>query len=59
MECQGMTKHLRINKQKSIGEVVIVVEGESEEFKLLKHIFMNILDYNYVPIKRNKKTFKV
>lgn len=54
MECQSIIKNLEIKKNKAIGEVVILVEGESEEFKLLKHIFVNILDYNYVPIKRNK-----
>lgn len=45
---------MKINKNKSIGEVVIVVEGESEEFKLLKHIFTKIFDYNYLSIRRNK-----
>lgn len=54
MECQNITKNLKVNKNKSIGEIVIVVEGESEEFKLLKHIFINILNYNYIPLKRNK-----
>lgn len=54
MECQNIIKNLKINKNKSIGEVVVVVEGESEEFKLLKHIFIDILDYSYVPLKRNK-----
>lgn len=54
MECQSIVKHLKINKNKSIGEVVIVVEGESEEFKLLKHIFTKIFDYNYLSIRRNK-----
>ncbi len=39
MECQNTIKHLKINKNKAIGEIVIVVEGETEEFKLLKHIF--------------------
>ena len=51
MECQSTIKNLKINKNKNIGEVVIVVEGESEEFRLLKHIFVNIFDYNYKPIK--------
>ena len=32
----------------------MVVEGESEEFRLLKYIFTNVLDYNYIPLKRNK-----
>ena len=54
MECQNTIKSLKINKNKSIGEVVIVVEGEKEEFKLLKHIFTKILDYNYVQVRRNK-----
>lgn len=54
MECQSTIKHLKINKTKSIGEVVIVVEGESEEFKLLKHIFTQVFDYNYLSIRRNK-----
>lgn len=54
MECQSTIKHLMINKNKSIGEVVIVVEGESEEFKLLKHIFTQVFEYNYLSIRRNK-----
>ena len=40
MECQNTIKNLKINKDKSIGEIVIVVEGESEEFRLLNS-FMN------------------
>ena len=54
MECQNIIKKLKINKNKSIGEVVILVEGQSEEFRLLKYIFTEVLDYNYIPIKRNK-----
>lgn len=55
MECQNTIKNLKINKNKMVGrKVVIVVEGESEEFKLLKHIFVNILNYDFVTIKRNK-----
>lgn len=54
MECQNTIKKLKINKNKNIGKVIVLVEGESEEFKLLKHIFTNVLDYNYVSIKRNK-----
>lgn len=54
MECLNTTKNLRINKNKTIGEVVVVVEGESEEFRLLKYIFTNVLDYNYISLKRNK-----
>jgi hypothetical protein len=54
MECQNIIKNLKINKDKSIGEIVVVVEGESEEFKLMKYIFTKVLDYNYVPLKRGK-----
>ena len=54
MECLNTAKNLKINKDKTIGPVVIVVEGEEDEFRLLKHIFTTILDYNYITIKRNK-----
>ena len=50
MECLNTTKNLKINKNKTIGEIVVVVEGESEEFRLLKYIFTNVLDYNYIPL---------
>ena len=54
MECQLTTKNLKINKNKRIGTVIIVVEGESTEFDLLKHIFTKVLDYNYFSMKRAK-----
>ena len=54
MECQNTIKNLKINKNKTVGTVVIVVEGEEDEFRLLKHIFTKILNYNYVSMKRNK-----
>ena len=44
MECQDTIKNLKINKNKSIGEVIIVVEGEFDEFRLLKHIFTKVLN---------------
>ena len=43
MECQNTIKNLKINKNKTVGTVVIVVEGEEDEFRLLKHIFTKIL----------------
>lgn len=58
MDCQNTIKNLKINKNKTIGEVIIVVEGENEEFKLLKHIFTKILDYNYTEFNRRNKTMK-
>lgn len=54
MECQNITKNLKINKDKRVGRVIIVVEGEMDEFRLLKHIFTKVLDYNYISLKRNK-----
>ena len=45
MECQNTIKSLKINKNKSIGEVVIVVEGEKEEFKLLD-LFGKVIEQN-------------
>lgn len=54
MDCRITTKTLKINKQKNIGTVVIVVEGENDEFRLLKHLFTSVLDYNYISIKRGK-----
>lgn len=54
MECQNTIKNLKINKDKSIGTIVIVVEGEDDEFRLLKHIFTEVLDYNYISMKRKK-----
>lgn len=55
METHLTIKNLKINKNKTIGKVIIVVEGQSEEFKLLKHIFVNVLNYNYISIRRGKK----
>lgn len=54
MECQNTKKTLKINKDKTIGTIVIVVEGEEDEFRLLKHIFTKVLDYNYISMKRKK-----
>ena len=52
---QNIIKNLKINKDKNIGNVIVVVEGEEDEFKLLKQIFEKILDYNCVYIKRGNK----
>lgn len=54
MECQNTIKNLKVNKNKRIGNVIIIVEGEDDEFKLLKHIFTEILNYNYISMKRGK-----
>lgn len=57
MECLDTTKFLKINKKKNIGTVLMVVEGESYEFEILKRIFCQILGYNYIERKRYKTVF--
>lgn len=46
-------KEIRINKNKSIGRVLFIVEGGRTEFNLLKQIFCNILSYDYIEERRN------
>lgn len=58
MECLDTTKYLKINLKRSIGTVLIIVEGEKDEFLLLKHIFRDVLKYDYIEKKRNRKSFK-
>ncbi len=58
MECLDTTKSLKINFKRNIGSVLIIVEGASYEFELLKQIFRNILHYNYVQKSRNEQNFK-
>lgn len=58
MECLTTTKFLKINPTKNVGTVVIVVEGAVDEFELFKHIFVDILHYNYIEKRRTKTKFK-
>jgi len=58
MDCLSIPQTLKINKNKSIGTVVIVVEGADYEFKILKRIFHDILGYTYITKSRNKKRIK-
>jgi hypothetical protein len=46
-----------LNKNKSIGKVVFVVEGDKKEHTLLGHIFEKILDYSVVDVKRNRTPY--
>ena len=52
MGCQDMK--INLNKNKNIGKVLFIVEGESTEFYILSKIFNKIFDYQYETIKRNK-----
>ncbi len=54
MESQTIIKNLKINKNKNIGEVVVIVVEGLDEFKLLKHIFTKVLNYSYIAIRRKK-----
>ena len=58
MDCLDTIKSLKINLKRNIGTVLIIVEGSSDEFELLKQIFKNILHYNYIEKSRNKQNFK-
>ena len=58
MECLDTTKYLKINFKKNIGSILIIVEGASYEFDILRQIFKNILHYNYIEKSRNQKNFK-
>ena len=53
MECQNTIRTLKFNKDKRISTVVIIVEGEEDEFSLLKHIFSDVMNYDYRYIKRS------
>lgn len=45
---------MKINKEKHIGRVLFIVEGSQYEFSLLRKIFCNIMQYEYVEKRRNK-----
>ncbi len=46
---------MKLNKNKSIGRVLFIVEGGRTEFSLLKKIFVDILDYNYIERRRTNR----
>ncbi len=47
---------MKLNKDKNIGQVLFIVEGEKTEFSLLQRIFCNVLGYNLIGKKRNGKS---
>lgn len=53
MDCLDTIKSLKINLKRNIGTILIIVEGASDEFELLKQIFRNVLHYNYIEKSRN------
>ena len=48
---------MKINKNKSIGRVLYIVEGGRSEFSLLRRIFCNVLGYEYIEKRRDKADF--
>ena len=44
----------RINKDKSIGRVLYIVEGSKMEFSLLRKIYCDILGFEYIEKRRNR-----
>lgn len=48
----------KVHHNKSIGTVIFVVEGESDEIKMLRKIFYNFLNYKVRILRRNSTNFK-
>lgn len=48
MEYQILNKNIKFNKNKNIGKVLYIVEGEKREINLLGMIFKKVLGYNEV-----------
>ena len=46
---------IKLNKNKRIGKVLFIVEGERTEFLILRRIFTTIFDYQLETEKRNSK----
>ena len=47
-----------LNKNKNIGNVLFIVEGEKSEFVILKHIFKHILNYSLLTNNRHENEFE-
>ena len=57
MDYQITKDDIVINKDKSIGNVLFIVEGSKTEFFIIKKIFKDIFDYTYQSLNRNGKEF--
>lgn len=53
-----MPKQFILNKNKSIGKVIYIVEGNRKEFTLLSHIFTKILNYSVIHAKRQEGIYE-
>ncbi len=48
---------IRLNRNKNIGRVLFIVEGGRTEFSLLRRIFCDLLQYEYLEKRRHRETF--
>lgn len=53
-----MPKQFILNKNKSIGKVIYIVEGGKKEFTLLSHIFTKVLNYSVIHAKRQEGIYE-
>ncbi len=59
MDCQTLIRNnLRLNKNKRIGTVIFVVEGNKTEIELLKRLFSDIFDYTFISSNRDGDRLK-
>ncbi len=49
---------MKLNKDRNIGNVLYVVEGERTEFSILSHIFKHIFEYSIVKAKRHDEDYE-
>ena len=49
--------NLKINKEKNIGQVIYIFEGEEIESKLFNHIFGTFLDYSVISLDKANNEF--
>lgn len=58
MDFQITTSNVALKKDKSIGNVLFIVEGEKTEFLILRKIFNEIFGYHYEEVTRKGKKLK-
>ena len=44
---------MTLNKNKNVGNVLFIVEGDKSEFAILKHVFKHILNYSLITKNRH------
>jgi len=53
MDCR--ITRVKLNRDKSIGRVLFIVEGQRTEHFILKRIFSDIMQYSYIYVRRDGK----